>query len=406
MPTYRYKAVTDSGKVLEGDMEAPSQTEVIERLHDLGHLPVHADEMKGPSGGGWLTRRLFTTRRVSYRDVGLVTRELATLLKAGLPLDRSLEILRTVAEKKAVGEMLVRVLDRVRSGASLADAMASQERAFPRFYVSMVRAGETGGALDAVLERLADFIEKSQALTENVKSALVYPAILLTMAGGTVILLLMVVIPQFRPLFEDAGEALPLATQILVSLGEVFQDYWWAIGLAVVGLVLLARRELSNPVRRFRWDGVFWRIPLVGDLVSKIEVARFSRMLSTLLRNGVAMLNALAIVKDTLTNAVIAAAVEDVAARLKEGQGLAQPLMAARVFPDLAVSLVRVGEETGKLEEMLDKVAEIYDREVQRTIERLLTLLVPALTIGLGVLIAAIIVSILTTILSVHSLVF
>ena len=148
------------------------------------------------------------------------------------------------------------------------------------------------------------------------------------------------------------------------------------------------------------------RIPLVGDLVSKIEVARFSRMLSTLLRNGVAMLDALAIVKDTLTNAVIAAAVEGVAARLKEGQGLAQPLMAARVFPDLAVSLVRVGEETGKLEEMLDKVAEIYDREVQRTIERLLTLLVPALTIGLGVLIAAIIVSILTTILSVHSLVF
>ena len=228
----------------------------------------------------------------------------------------------------------------------------------------------------------------------------------LTMAGGTVILLLMVVIPQFRPLFEDAGEALPLATQILVGLGEVFQHYWWAIGLAVVGLVLLARRELSNPVRRFRWDGVFLRIPLVGDLVSKIEVARFSRMLSTLLRNGVAMLNALAIVKDTLTNAVIAAAVEGVAARVKEGQGLAQPLMAARVFPELAVSLVRVGEETGKLEEMLDKVAEIYDREVQRTIERLLTLLVPALTIGLGVLIAAIIVSILTTILSVHSLVF
>ncbi|MFQ5984829.1 MAG: type II secretion system F family protein [Alphaproteobacteria bacterium] len=406
MPTYRYKAVTDSGNVVEDDMEAPSQSAVIERLHDLGHLPIRADEIKGPSQGGWLRRRLFATRRVSHRDVGLVTRELATLLQAGLPLDRSLEIVKNLAEKEGVSEMLAQVLDRVRGGVSLADAMASQGRAFPRFYVSMVRAGETGGALDTVLGRLADFMEKSQALTENVKSALVYPIILLTMAGVSVVLLLTVVIPQFTPLFEDAGEALPVAAQILVSVGEVFQHYWWAIGLAIVGLVLLARRELSSPVRRYRWDRVLLRSPLVGDLVAKLAAARFSRTLATLLRNGVPVITALSIVKDTLGNTVMARAVEGVAARVKEGQGLAQPLMAAQVFPDLAISLVRVGEETGQLEQMLDKVAEIYDREVQRTVERMLALLVPVLTIGLGVLIAAIIVSVLTAILSVNQLVF
>ena len=406
MPTYRYNAVTNAGKYLEGEMEAPSQSAVIERLHDLGHLPIRADEIKGPSRGGWLTQRLFATRRVSHKDVGMVTRELATLLDAGLPLDRSLEIVKNLAEKEGVSEMLAQVLDRVRGGASLADAMASQGRAFPRFYVGMVRAGEAGGALGTVLGRLADFMEKSQALTESVKSALVYPTILLTMAGVSVILLLTVVIPQFKPLFEDAGQALPLATQILVSAGEVFQHYWWAIGLAVVGLVLVARREISNPVRRYRWDGVLLRIPLLGELVAKIEVARFSRTLGTLVRNGVPLLTALSIVKDTLRNTFIAKAVEGVAVRLKEGQGLAEPLTVAKVFPALATSLVRVGEETGQLEEMLDKLAEIYDREVQRTLERMLALLVPVLTIGLGLVIAAIIVSVLTAILSVNRLPF
>lgn len=406
MPTFRYKAVTDSGSVLEGEMDAPSQSVVIERLHELGHLPIRADEIKGPSRGAWLTRDLFGGRGVSRKDVTLATRELATLLEAGLPLDRSLEMLKDLADKGAIGGMLSRVLERVRGGASLADAMASQAPAFPRYYVSMVRAGEAGGALESVLARLADFMEKSQAVTENVKSALVYPIILLAMAGASVIVLLTVVIPQFRPLLEEAGEALPLATQILVGVGEFVQYYWWAIGLALVGFALLARRELSSRERRYRWDAVFLRIPLIGDLVTKIEVARFSRTLATLLRNGVAPLTALSIVKDILSNAVMAEAIGRVATRLKEGQGLAQPLMAAQVFPDLAVNLVRVGEETGQLEGMLDKVAEIYEREVQRTLDRLLALLVPVLTIGLGLLIAAIIVSVLSAILSVNRLAF
>ena len=406
MPTFHYKAVSSSDEVVEGKMEARSQSAVIERLHELGHLPIRADEVPQGKPAGWLTRDLFAERPVSRKAVGLVTRELATMLGAGLPLERSLEILVNLAEKENLRKLLVRVLDGVRGGSSLADAMAAEGGTFPRFYVSMVRAGESGGALDAVLARLADFLEKAQALTESVRSALIYPAILLVMAGLSVVVLLTVIVPEFKPLFEDAGEALPLATQIIVGLGEVFARYWWLMGLAVVAAVWLLRRRLANPAFRYRWDGLILRLPLFGDLVKKIQVARFSRTLGTLLRNGVTLLSALAIVRETLGNAVIARAIEALTAGLKEGQGLAEPLAAAAVFPNLSIQLVRVGEETGQLEEMLIKVADIYDREVERTIQRLLDLLVPALTIGLGVLIAVIIASVLVAFLSVNELAF
>jgi general secretion pathway protein F len=406
MSTYHYRAVTSAGRVVEGEMEAGSQSAVISRLHDLGHVPIHAEEIARGTLASWLTRDLFAGRAVSRKRVGLVTRELATLLGAGLPLDRSFEILVELAEKENVRTLLARVLDGVRGGASLADAMAAQGGTFPPFYVSMVRAGESGGALESVLARLADFLEKSQAMLENVRSALIYPAILLGMAGLSLVVLLTVVVPEFKPLFEDAGEALPAATQAIIVVGEVLGRYGWLIALGVIGLVWALRRQLADPAFRFRWDGLMLGLPLFGDLVRKIQVARFSRTLGTLLENGVTLLSALAIVKETLGNAVMARAVEGLAVGLKEGQGLAGPLAVAGVFPNLAVQLVRVGEETGQLEDMLIKVADIYDREAQRTIQRLLSLLVPMLTIGLGFLIAGIIASVLVAFLSVNELAF
>ncbi|MEE9139279.1 MAG: type II secretion system F family protein [Alphaproteobacteria bacterium] len=406
MSTYHYRAVTSAGRVVEGEMEAGSQSAVISRLHDLGHVPIHAEEIARGTLASWLTRDLFAGRAVSRKRVGLVTRELATLLGAGLPLDRSFEILVELAEKENVRTLLARVLDGVRGGASLADAMAAQGGTFPPFYVSMVRAGESGGALESVLARLADFLEKSQATLESVRSALIYPAILLGMAGLSLVVLLTVVVPEFKPLFEDAGEALPAATQAIIVVGEVLGRYGWLIALGVIGLVWALRRQLADPAFRFRWDGLMLGLPLFGDLVRKIQVARFSRTLGTLLENGVTLLSALAIVKETLGNAVMARAVEGLAAGLKEGQGLAGPLAVAGVFPNLAVQLVRVGEETGQLEDMLIKMADIYDRESQRTIQRLLSLLVPVLTIGLGFLIAGIIASVLVAFLSVNELAF
>jgi general secretion pathway protein F len=237
-----------------------------------------------------------------------------------------------------------------------------------------------------------------------VRSALIYPAILLVMAGLSIVVLLTLVVPEFQPLFEDAGEALPLATRVLVAVGGVFERWFWLMALVAIALVLFVRHRLANPGFRRRWDGMMLRLPLFGDLARKIEVARFARTLGTLLGNGVALLGALTIVKDTLSNTVIGAAVEGVADRLKEGKGLAEPMAASGVFPALAVQLVRVGEEVGELETMLTKVADIFDAEVGRTTQRLLSLLVPMLTIGLGMLIAAIIGSVLVAFLSVNEL--
>ena len=338
------------------------------------------------------------------RHLGVLTRELAALVNAGLPLDRSLEILIDVAEDGAVRKLLTKVLDSVREGSSLADALTAHHSVFPPAYASMVRAGEAGGSLGAVLSRLAEYVERGQALRESVRSAFVYPIVLMAMAGLSVTILYAVVIPQLAPLFADAGQALPLAAEIVVGFGDAFRDYWWLMALAVAGLVVLARTQLRRTAPRYRWDALVLRMPFLGDVVAKTEVARLSRTLATLLGNGVPMLTALSIVGDAVGNRVVASGIESIAKSLKEGKGLAEPLGNARLFPKLAAHLVRVGEESGRLEEMLLAVADIYDREVRRAVERMLALLVPALTIALGIFIGAIIISMLSAILSVYEL--
>jgi general secretion pathway protein F len=289
---------------------------------------------------------------------------------------------------------------------SLANALGEEEDTFPPYYSTMVRAGEASGALDVVLGRLAEFLEKSQKLRETVKTALYYPIFLLMMALISIVILLTIVVPQFKPLFESAGSALPVSTQILVGVGDFVRGYGWLIVLGLVATYFLVRRYLATGEGRRRWDGFLLGLPFIGGLLTKVEVARFSRTASTLLQNGVSLLPALGIVRDTLSNSVIASSIDSIATRLKEGRGLAEPLAATELFPRLVIHLVRVGEETGQLEDMLAKLADIYDEEVGRTTARLLALLVPVLTIGMGVMVAAIIGSILTAILSVNTLAF
>jgi general secretion pathway protein F len=405
MPIFTYKAVTESNEVVEGEMEAPGPGTVIDRLRGLGHLPLYATEIQSTTQLLKFKRGLFT-RRVSSRDVFLLTHELATLVRAGVALDRALEILIDLSENDAARNLLTRVLGRLRSGVSLADAIAETDNTFPPYYASMVRAGEASGALDAVLDRLGEFLEKTQKLRETVKTALYYPVFLLIMALLSIVVLLTVVVPQFKPMFEGAGAALPLSTRILVAAGDFVGDEGWLILIVLVAIFFLWRRYLGSTEGRRRWDGFLLRLPLIGNLLTKVEVARFSRTASTLLSNGVGLLSTLMIVRDTLTNSVIAASIDSVAARVKEGRGLADPLKATGLFPRLLVHLVRVGEETGRLEDMLAKLSDIYDDEVARTTARLLALLVPVLTITMGLMIAAIIMSILTAILSVNSLAF
>lgn len=406
MPLFRYKAVAASGEIVEGEMEARAQNVVIERLHDAGHLPIRADEITPTSRRGWLTRPLWSAARPSRRDVDMFTSEIATLLHAGVPLDRSMEILIGLAGRETVRNLLSQLLEQIRGGSSFAQALEAQEGVFPAYYVSMVRAGEAGGSLETVLARLAEFMEKAQALRETIRSALVYPTILVVMAVVSIVVLLTVVLPQFSSLFEDAGEALPLSTRVIIEIGETLQRAWWLIALVMIGIALAMRRLLATPASRYRWDRLVLGIPLVGEFRSKLEVSRFCRTLATLLGNGVGMLAALSIVKDTVGNEVIRKSLEETAKSLKEGRGLAEPLAATGRIPDLAVQLIRVGEETGKLEEMLFKVANIFDQEVQRTVQRMLSLFVPALTITMGLMIAGIIGSIMAAILSVYSLPF
>ena len=406
MPRYRYEAVDASGEVVRDELDAATLDAAIARLRDQGLLPLTVNEAKSGFLRGGFGQPLFSKRRaLSRKTIALLTQQLASLLHAGMPLDRAMTILIGVTEDEQAKPVLERVQEKVRGGSSLADALEVQG-VFSRFYLNMIRAGEAGGALDVVLKRLTEFLERSQALRETVTSALIYPIILLSVSALSVIILLTFVVPQFQRLFADAGKALPLATQIVIAVGDGFRYYWWVGAILVVLLSAVVRRQLSQPESRARWDDRFLRLPLFGDLIAKVETARLSRTLGTLLGNGVSMLNALTIVRETLSNQVLAGALGEVAEHVKTGRGLADPLLEAGRFPKLAVQMIRVGEETGQLQEMLLQVADTYDGEVQTAVKRLLTLLEPALILGLGVIIAGIIMSILVAILSLNDLAF
>ncbi len=406
MAIFHYKAATPEGEVVEGEMDASSQAAVIERLQGLGYVPIRAAP-HGEAGTAkrWSLSRLRLRKRgVSQKQLLVMTQELATLLRARLPLDRALEVLIELAANPQIRQLLTRVREGVHGGQTLSAAMEAQGGVFPKIYLSMLRAGEVGGTVEVVLTRLAEYLERAQDLKETVSSALIYPAVLFAVAGVSVIFLLVYVVPQFQQMFEDAGKALPLATQVVIAVGEFVRHYGWFLFIGALLIGVAIERQLAQPEKRYRWDRWLLRWPLIGDLVVKLEVARFSRMLGTLITNGVPLLSSLSIVKDTLNNQVLARSMDGVVDRLKHGQGLAEPLLEVPFFPRLAVHMVRVGEETGQLEEMLVQVAEVYDREVRSSIKRMLALLEPALILGLGVVVAAIIISILVAILSVNEL--
>jgi general secretion pathway protein F len=326
-------------------------------------------------------------------------------LEAGLTLDRSLQILIELSEDERVVRVMENLQERVRGGSTFSAALDEQDGQFPRLYVNMVRAGEASGALDAVLARLADYLERTADLRETITSALIYPAILLVVAGLSVILLLVFVVPQFTVLFQDMGAALPLPTRIVIAVGDLFRDYWWAMLAMLALLALVVERRLQNPEVRVRVDRRLLTLPLFGDLIWKLETARFSHTLSTLLKNGLPLLNALNLSKEVVANRRLFGLLEEAAEDLKHGRGLAEPVAKREILPQMALQMIRVGEESGSLDAMLAKVAEIYDKETQASVKRMLTLLEPILIIGLGIMVAGIIISIIVPILGANQLV-
>ena len=405
MATFEYKAVKANGEIVEGDMEAPDEATVVLRLQAEGFIPVRtAPARKGMKLELSLARR--GGGKIGQKQITLLTRELASLLEAGLTLDRALQILLELNDDPAMSQLLGTLQEKMRGGKTFSVALEEQRKLFSKLYVNMVRAGEAGGALQAVMARLADYLERSAELRESVKSALIYPIILVTVAGLSVALLLVFVVPQFAQMFADMGQTLPLPTRIVIGTGDFVRGYWWLLVLLGVGVYVAARARLARPEVRYAWDRRLLRMPLFGDLLTKVETARFSRTLSTLVENGVSLLGALTLVKDVISNRIIAETVEKAADKLRHGRGLAEPLMEEGVFPRLALQMMKVGEESGQLETMLSKVADMYDKEVRTTVQRMLALLEPLLIVGLGVVVAGIIMSILVAIMSVNQLAF
>ena len=409
MPMYRYKAVNNAGDVAAGELDAANESEIVERLRDQGLMPmqvVAATGDRASAAPGTARRRsLFAPRRVTRSHVLAITRELATLLRAGLPLDRALEILINLATAEPVAVLLQQIRDSVRGGKSLSQALDMHRDVFSRFYVNIVRAGEAGGALGVVLSRLAETMERNKELRESVVSALIYPTILICVAVASIMVLLVFVVPTFQQTFQQAGKALPLPTQIVILVGTALRRYWWAMLVGIVAVAWLFRRHLKRPDVRYRWDGRLLRAPLLGDLLAKVEVARFARTLATLLGNGVTLLSGLSIVKETMTNSVLANALDGVVTRLREGKGFGRPLIETGIYPRLATQMILVGEESGRLEEMLVRVADVFDREVATAIKRFLAVLEPVLILTLAVMVLAIVLSILMGIVGMSELV-
>ena len=406
MPLFLYKAVGQDGEVVEAQREAKDEQTLVGSLQADGFVPINV-ALASSKPLSRLTIKRSDRSVISSKDLGDFTKQLATLLNAGLPLDRSLSLLVELTDDGSqVQIMISQLLDKVRSGTPLSEALDNQSGVFSKFYINMIRAGEAGGQLEGVLDRLSDYMERSKELRGTVQTALIYPAILVTMAGLSLLVLLTFVVPQFQEMFESAGKELPLPTQIVVGVSEFLQAYWWLVIAGILGVVVYMKYQLSDPDRRYIWDKRFLAMPYVGDLIRKLEIANFSRTLGTLLGNGVSLLSALTIVKETLNNKILAEKIAHAAENLKEGGDMSGPLIESGQFPKMATQMIQLGEETGSLDEMLERVATTYDKEIKIAIERMLTMLEPVLIVGLGLLIAGIIISILMAILSVNDLAF
>ena len=404
MMRFRYKAATPDGSVSNGVLVGESREHIVGQLRALNQIPIRIDEAK-PEKAARAINLQFARRKITEQQVADMTRQLGTLMRAGMPLDRALGILATLAAADPMGNVLSDLRESIKQGRSLADAIDVHPRVFNHFYANLLRAGESGGALETVLERLADHLDRDIEIKNEIKSALVYPLVLVGVAVISIFILLGYVVPQFTEMFENVGQALPLSTRITIASGEFLRDWGWLLAVSATLGFMLLQRQLKDPKQAYRWHQRMLSTPIAGELVLKIEVARFARTLATLLQNGITLLKALAIVRNTMSNRVLADGLDRVVGGLREGQSLADRLAKATQFPSFAVHMIKVGEESGNLPEILLQVANTYDRDTQVTLKRSLALLEPVLILVLGAIIAAVIISILVAILGINELV-
>jgi len=390
MPTFEYTARNmTNGQILKGTFEGKNKDELLQHLKKSKLTLVSQREAaKGP---GFAALR--KAQSIKTRDIVIFTRQFATMINAGLPLVQSLDILAKQTENKALQDVTRSVVFDVESGHTLADAFAKHPKAFPDLYVNMVAAGEAGGILDTILLRLATFLEKSDALIRKVKGAMVYPAVIFAVAGIAVAVLLIFVIPTFQSMFASVNLELPLPTRIVIGASDLLINYWWLLGLVIAGIFFAIRSYYATTDGRKRIDALMLNLPVLGDLLRKSAVSRFTRTLGTLISSGVSILDGLEITAKTAGNRVIHDAVMESRASIAGGETIAAPLEKSKVFPPMVISMISVGESTGGLDEMLSKIADFYDEEVDVAVSALLSLMEPIMIVVLGVIVGGMVVA-------------
>ncbi len=400
MPTFKYEALDTSGNEVKDSIEATNEAEASAKIKSMGYfvtkLTVTAE---GPAGKGkkkkkfGKSRKTFTIGRVKLKQLVTFTRQFSTLQDAGLPVLRSLRILERQMKPSVLKNALIDVVDDVESGSALSEALGKHPKCFSKLYVNMIKAGEAGGALEVILQRLADFLEKAASLKSKIIGAMVYPAVVIFVAIAILTFIMVSIIPKFKKIFDEFGLTLPWATQTLIRVSNWMAEFWWTIPLFPVGLYLLMKLIRLTRAGNYALDRAILWIPIIGDLIEKTIVARTMRTLGTLISSGVPILEAINIVRETANNAVFERMFQRVFESIREGDTIADPVRESRLVDDMVVNMIEVGEETGDLDTMLYKIADFYDEQVDVTVKSLISLLEPVMIVFLGFTIGAIVIS-------------
>ncbi|MCX7918681.1 MAG: type II secretion system F family protein [bacterium] len=398
MAKFNYEALDKAGKTVKGSIEAESEDIIIERLRGMGYFPTKVTRIKTKVTQldlGTLPVLKIIFGRIKSKHISTFTRQLATLIEAGLPLLRSLNILEEQVESANLKKIIVQLAKGIEAGGNLSEGLAQFPKVFSKLYVNMVKAGEIGGVLEVVLERIATFLENAQALKSKIRSAMMYPVMVMVVATIIITFILVGIIPRFVAIYAELGAELPLPTMLLIEASKTLTEPVRAAIFfsCIIGLIIAYRYTNKTSTGKFYIDSAKLKLPVFGQLINKIAIARFAATLATLITSGVPILQALEIVRETSGNEVIARAMQQVHDSIREGETIHEPLSKFPVFPPLVVHMIAVGEETGALDTMLNKVAESYEREVDDTVKGLTSLIEPLLIVGLGIIIGFIVVA-------------
>jgi len=397
MPQFNYVAIDANGKEQKGKLTADNQEAVVQMLKNKGLFASSVREIEviqSKHKGKGLNLAL-GPMVIKTKDLTIVTRQLAILLGAGLPLIRSLRTLERQAKRVEIKTTLGEAADSVEGGSTFAEALAQHPKTFDKLYLNMIRAGEASGAMEVILDRLATFMEKAARITGKVKSALIYPIVIVIVACGVTSGLMIFIVPNFKKIFVELmeGDPLPGITQFVMDFSDMLIARWWVILCVIAGIIVFFKVLNRIPAGKRGLDWVKYNMPLFGPIISRTAIARFSRTMGTLMSSGVPVLSALSIVKETSGNEVVATGIQKVYDAVKEGEGIAKPLGDTKIFPQMVISMVEVGEETGKLPEMLDKIANTYEEEVDNAVGALTSMIEPLMIVGLAVVVGTIVIA-------------